>query len=145
MKRLLKEGILPSRQQIETMYATEKYRKAFYEKNKARIAEQHAQKKKRKADQQTPRATRNRRLRAGNNAGKSSMERVISISHALVSSRRFSKVVFIVYYLYCRVNEGKLAVLDARSHSTTVVSQRGVTSAIVTMEEILSPVKKSKK
>ena len=73
------------------------------------------------------------------------MERVISISHALVSSRRFSKVVFIVYYLYCRVNEGKLAVLDARSHSTTVVSQRGVTSAIVTMEEILSPVKKSKK
>ena len=53
-----------------------KYRKAFYEKNKARIAEQHAQKKKRKADQQTSRATRNRRLRAGNNAGKSSMERV---------------------------------------------------------------------
>ena len=66
----------PSRQQIETIYTTEKYRKAFYEKNKARIAEQHAQKKKRKADQQTQRATRNRRLRAGNNAGKSSMERV---------------------------------------------------------------------
>ncbi|CAH3132017.1 unnamed protein product, partial [Porites lobata] len=39
-----------------------------------------------------------------------------------------------------RVNEGKLAVLDVRSHSTTVVSQRSVTSAIVTLEEILSPV-----
>ena len=53
-----------------------KYRKAFYEKNKARIAERHGQKKKRKADQKTPRATRNRRLRAGTNAGKSSTERV---------------------------------------------------------------------
>ncbi|CAH3023838.1 unnamed protein product, partial [Porites evermanni] len=39
-----------------------------------------------------------------------------------------------------RVNERKLAVLDARSHSTTVVSQRSVASAIVTLGEILSPV-----
>ena len=53
-----------------------KYRKAFYEKNTARIAEQHGQKKKRKADQQTPRATRNRRLRAGTYVGKPSTERV---------------------------------------------------------------------
>ena len=66
------------------------------------------------------------------------------ISYALVQSRRLGEVVFIVYYLYCRVNEGNLAVLDARSHSTTVVSQRSVTSAIVTLEEILSSEKKAK-
>ena len=48
------------------------------------------------------------------------------------------------YYLYCRVKKGKLAVLDAKSLSTTVVSQRSVTSAIITLEDILSPVKKSK-
>ena len=50
-----------------------------------------------------------------------------------------------MYYLNCRVNEGKVAVLDAISPSTTVVSQRSVTSGIITLEDILSPVKEKTK